>query len=145
MITEDANLYGIREKIQWSEDQARTVLEKFAANLTDQLAKVAEKSDNVGVYVALSNDFKNLSLAETSQQLTIVGLSSVAFCIILAISRRASIFRAAVCGYFTGSIVVMYMVPYISSLLIVLSNTIEHKVKVVKCCLSEQLNRQVRR
>ena len=98
--------------------------------MTDRLAESAEKHENVGVYAALSTDFKNLSLAETNQQLTIMGLCTVVFCIIFALSRRTSIFRAAVCGYFTVSIVVMYMVPHISSLLTVLSNTIEHKAKV---------------
>ena len=66
----------------------------------------------------------------------IVGLLSIVFSIILAISRRSSIFRAAVCGYFCVSITLMYMVPHISSLLTVLSNAIEHKVKVDQCCLS---------
>ena len=125
---ERTNLYGVHELVRWSEDEARKVLEKWTAEMTEQVLRNSNVDKNTGIYASLADNMKNLPLSETTQALATIGVGTVVYMIGFSIITPSNVFKSATCAYFFITIFIAYLIPYISSMLISLHKALEHKV-----------------
>ena len=125
---ERTNLYGVHELVRWSEDEARKVLEKWTAEMTEQVLRNSTTDTNTGIYASLADNMKNLPLIETTRALATIGVGTVVYMICFSIITPSNVFKSATYAYFSITIFTAYLVPYISSMLTSLHKALEHKV-----------------